>query len=167
MSRSTIPAGILILSMGTAAGAQAPPAKPVGGEPDFKGMFRKTAAAWQTLDPSKAAPFYAKDATLAFFDLAPLKYAGWDDYAAGAAKVFGGFSSIKISLNDDMRAQRRGNMAWATSTAHIDLVNKDGSKTPLDVRWTIIWEKRGNDWLIVHEHASIPLPEPASPTPTR
>jgi hypothetical protein len=36
-------------------------------------------AAWQTLDTAKAAPFYAKDAGLAFYDVAPLKYTGWQE----------------------------------------------------------------------------------------
>jgi len=30
----------------------------------------------------------------------------------------------------------------------------------MDARWTTVWEKRGNNWLIVHDHFSAPLPEP-------
>jgi ketosteroid isomerase-like protein len=162
MTRFTVLAGALFTTIGAGA-LLAPPARGADVGPDFKALFRKTAAAWQTLDPSKAAPLYAKDATLAFFDLAPLKYTGWGEYASGAAEMFSGFSSINITLNDDLQSQRRGNVAWGTTTGRIDVVNKDGSKLPLDVRWTLIWEKRGSDWLIVHEHASTPLAMPAPP----
>jgi ketosteroid isomerase-like protein len=166
MHRSTILAGMLVLSIASGSRAAAPPAKAAGGEPDFKALLRKTASAWETLDPAKAAPFYAKDATLAFFDFAPMKYTGWTDYQAGSVKTFAGFSSLKIQFNDDVRAQRAGNVSWGTGTGHADVVNKDGSKMPLDFRFTCVWEKRGHDWLIVHEHFSVPLPEPP-PAPTR
>jgi ketosteroid isomerase-like protein len=163
MKRLLILAGVL-----AAIGAQAVSAQPAqGAGPDFKALTRKIADAWETMDPAKAAPLYAKDATLAFYDAAPLKYTGWADYASGSATMFAGFSSIKFTLNDDLQTQRRGNVAWATTTARIDVVNKDGSKMPLDVRWTLIWEKRGNDWLVVHEHGSTPLAMPASPAAPR
>jgi ketosteroid isomerase-like protein len=31
------------------------------------------------------------------------------------------------------------------------------------MRHTAIWEKRANDWLIVHEHVSVPSALPAPP----
>ena len=164
MNRSRILAAGLVVSIGPGARVLAQPAP---GAPDFKALLQKTAAAWESLDPTKAAPFYAKDATLAFFDFAPMKYTGWKEYEAGSVKTFSGFSSLKVRFNDDVRAQRAGNVSWGTGTGHADVVSKDGSKMPLDFRFTTVWEKRGNDWLIVHEHYSVPLPEPAPPAPTR
>src|SRR5260370_24819459 len=35
--------------------------------------LEKMFAAWSDLDPAQAAPFYAKDPGLGFFDLAPMK----------------------------------------------------------------------------------------------
>jgi hypothetical protein len=43
---------------------------------DVKGTLEKLFTAWSDLDPAKAAPFYAKDADLTFFDIAPMKYNG-------------------------------------------------------------------------------------------
>jgi ketosteroid isomerase-like protein len=43
------------------------------------------------------------------------------------------------------------------------MVNNDGSRLKIDARWTSVWEKRGDTWLIVHEHFSMPLPEPPPP----
>src|SRR4051812_9092966 len=55
-------------------------------------------AAWSDLNPSKAARFYAKDADLVFFDVAPLKYNGWSEYATGVPTAFAPFSSGKFTL---------------------------------------------------------------------
>lgn len=133
--------------------------------PDFKDMLRKTIDAWETMDPAKAAPFYATDEKdLAFFDVEPLKYTGWGEYAEGTKKVFADFATLKATINPDARVEQKGNLAWATATIHFDAtMKKDGSKMPIDARWTVIWEKKGDKWLIVHEHVSAPLSPPCPP----
>ena len=48
---------------------------------EFGGLIKQYYTAWSTLDPDRAAPLYAKDADLVFFDIAPLKYSGgWQEY---------------------------------------------------------------------------------------
>ena len=97
-----------------------------------------------------------------FYDLAPLKYTGWKEYAAGVPNLLADYTSLKLTLGKDAVAHQRGNLAWATTTWHADSVKKDGSKETLEGRWTVVWEKRGDDWLVVHEHFSVPLgPPPA------
>ncbi len=123
--------------------------------------MQKELDAWETLDPANAAPFYAKEADHVFFDIAPLKYTGWAEYAQGVKKVIADFASLKLTLADDVRTHRQGNLAWATATVTFDTVTKGGAKLTLPTRWTLIWEKRGKDWLIIHEHYSTPLPPPA------
>ena len=114
-------------------------------------------AAWSDLDPSKAAPFYAKDSSLTFFDVTPMKYTGWSEYAAGVPKAFAAYSSGKFSLNDDLQVHLQGKLAWATSTWRGELTKKDGSKEAIEGRYTAVLEKRGQDWLVIHEHMSVPM----------
>ena len=52
------------------------------------------------------------------------------------------------------------NTAISPGPPHGDFVTKEGMNEPLDGRWTVVWEKRGKDWLIVHDHFSAPLPPP-------
>lgn len=130
------------------------------GSRDFKAFMQSTLEAWETLDPTNPAVFYAKETDDVFYDIAPLKYTGWAEYAAGVKKILAGVSSLKFTLGDDVRTHQHGNLAWGTATWHADLVNKNGSKEALDGRWTVVWEKRGKDWLIVHEHVSAPLLAP-------
>ena len=48
----------------------------------------------------------------------------------------------------------------------LDGALKGGSPIHVVIRHTAIWEKRGNDWLIVHEHVSVPSSLPA-PSPSK
>jgi len=125
---------------------------------EIKTVLEKLFAAWSELDPAKAAPFYAKDADLTFFDIAPLKYNGWSEYTEGVPKAFAAYRSGKFTLNDDLRTHRHGNLAWASATWRAELTKKDGSKENPEGRYTAVLEKRGQQWLLIHEHMSLPAP---------
>jgi ketosteroid isomerase-like protein len=113
--------------------------------------------AWcKKLDPKDAAPFYAKGTGHVFYDLAPLKYDGWDEYEKGAAQLLANFKSAKCSVND-VDIHNAGDWAWVTAIVHLDLVGKDDKPEPLDTRWTSIWQRQGGEWLIAHEHVSVPM----------
>ncbi len=139
---------------GAPAKATAPPAY------DFRALIQRLYDAWSDLDPAKAAPFYAKEADHVFFDIAPLKYTGWAQYAEGVPKAFAAYASGKFVLGKDLRVHRDGNLTWATATWRGELLKKDGTKENAEGRYTVVLEKRGDDWLIVHEHMSVPAPPP-------
>jgi len=145
---------LLAMCLAGSAAFAAPPAD------DFKAMMEKALKAWATMDPANAAPFYAKDASLAFYDVMPLKYTGWTEYAAGVQKLVANFRSLAFTMGSDAQTHQSGKTAWTTATVHVDWVSKDGAKEAFDARWTLVWEKRGKDWLIVHEHFSRPEPSP-------
>ena len=149
---------ILALLMSAAAQKKAANSK-AALEAEFKTLIAEYYTAWSTLDPDKAAKFYAKDADLPFFDVAPLKYKNWADYRAGVIKAFTEtMSSGKLTPNSDLKINQRGNVVWTTLTFHLSATPKAGGSMELECRHTAIWEKRGGKWLIVHEHVSAPLP---------
>jgi ketosteroid isomerase-like protein len=113
--------------------------------------------AWATLDPARAAVFYAKDQKLVFYDFLPRKYTGWAAYDKGVREGLRDEKTLSVKVVNDADVHVSGNTAWATATVDVDLALKDGTRVRLDGRWTSIWEKRGNEWLIVHEHTSAPL----------
>jgi len=127
-------------------------------EQELRALVPKIVASWETLDFTKIEPYYAADADLTYFDLAPLKYNNWAEYRAGAQKgLFEPNTSIKLKVNDDLRVHSRGNLAWATFTFGGDITSKQGATTHLDARWTMVLEKRAKGWMVVHEHVSAPL----------
>lgn len=156
---------LVLLAGSTAAAAQAEKkaaaAKP-GAQPayDLRALMQKILDAWGTLDTAKAAPFYAQGPGHVYYDITPMEYKGWAEYAEGVKKVFADYSSAKFTLGKDARVHRHGNLAWGAATWHAELLKKDGSKDTMDGRWTAVWEKRGDDWIIVHDHFSVPLPPP-------
>jgi ketosteroid isomerase-like protein len=130
---------------------------------DFHPLMQQIWDAWGTLNPANTARFYSKDAERTFFDIAPLKYTGWSEYEAGVKKTFADYSSGKFTLSGSSHVVQRPTLAWATATGHGTLTKKSGAKEDLDFRWTVLWEKEGTDWLIIHEHVSVPMGGSAAP----
>ena len=127
-------------------------------EKELRALVPKIVASWETMDFAKIEPYYAADADLSYFDLAPMKYNNWAEYRAGAQKgLFEPNSSIKAKMNDDLRVHSSGKFAWATFTFGADLTSKQGATTHVDGRWTMVLEKRAKGWIVVHEHVSAPL----------
>jgi uncharacterized protein (TIGR02246 family) len=128
-----------------------------GGD-DFNELIKSYYTAWNTLNPDNAASMYAKDADLVFFDIAPLKYSNWQEYSDNFKKnVAPGFTALTLTPNNDVKITRRGDMALTTLTFHLSAKGKDGTAMDFDCRHSIVWEKRGGKWLIIHEHVSKPL----------
>jgi ketosteroid isomerase-like protein len=121
-----------------------------------KAYLQKIWDGWSTLDPANVAQFYAKgDHT--FFDIAPLKYNNWDEYEAGVKKELADYKSAKFTVNDDARLYRAGEYVLSNSTVKADMTTKADKRDLSNFRWTVVFEKQQGNWLIVHEHVSIPM----------
>jgi ketosteroid isomerase-like protein len=129
-------------------------AKSAAGIPD-KAHLQKIWDAWSTLDPANPAPFYASGSHV-YYDIAPLKYASWDEYQKGVVAVLAGFKSAKLTVNDDAQIHTAGPIVWATATVKEDAILKSGKSEMGNFRWTVVFEKQNGKWLIVHEHISEP-----------
>jgi len=140
------------LSLGFAKSAPPKSAPPA---PD-KAYLQKIWDGWSTLDPANTAKFYATGPH-AFFDIAPLKYASWDDYATGAKAVLSGYKSAKFEVNDDAAIHPHGDLVWATATIKEEMTTKAGKVGMGNFRWTVVFENQDGKWMIVHEHVSVPL----------
>ena len=137
--------------------AQKPPKASTGGSVD-KAYLQKIWDGWATLDAAGQKQYYAQGPHV-FFDIAPLKYASWDEYEAGVTKELAGYKApAKFTLNDDLQIHRAGEAYWVTATVASDMTQKTGKREMATFRWTAIFEKQGGKWLIAHEHVSEPLP---------
>jgi ketosteroid isomerase-like protein len=135
--------------------AQTKKAKSPAGAPD-KALLQQIWDAWSTLDPANAAQYYAQGPHV-FFDLAPLKYASWDEYQKGVVAVLADFKTAKLTVNDDAEIHPAGQYVWATATVKEDATMKSGKREMGNFRWTVVFEKQNGKWLIVHEHISAPM----------
>lgn len=124
----------------------------------FRKLIDGYCAAWSSGNPDNAAKFYAKDAGLTFYDLAPFSYNGWNEYDAGMRDLLSSHvDSISLTAEKDLKTTRHGNIAWTTVSMHAVAKLKNGGTIDTPVRYTGIWEKRGKSWVLVHEHLSAPM----------
>lgn len=158
--RSVLASGIIFLVAIAGAAQMKRASAKSAPDGEFKSLIEGYYEAWSSLNVENAAKYYAKDANLIFYDIAPLKYNDWAEYKEGVQKsFFDTISSGKLTPNmNDLKITRRGNIAWTTVTFHLSATPKAGGSMEIDARHTAIWEKRAGRWLIVHEHVSAPLP---------
>ena len=151
--RALLVVALVVITIGLPALAQKKRAD------DFNDLIKRYYTAWNTLNPDNVSFLYAPDADLVFFDIAPLKYSGgWPEYRDNFKKNLApGFSSLTLTPNNDVKIKRSGNLALTTLTFHLLAKQKDGGTLEFDGRHTSVWEKRGGQWLIIHEHVSKPL----------
>jgi ketosteroid isomerase-like protein len=121
-----------------------------------KAYLQKIWDGWATLDPAGQKQYYAQGPHV-FFDIAPLKYATWDEYQTGVTKVLEGYKSAKCTVNDDAQIHKSGDAYWITATVAYEMSQKSGKREMGNFRWTAVFEKHDGKWLIVHEHVSEPL----------
>jgi ketosteroid isomerase-like protein len=150
----------LVVALAGAAQTKASANKAASGEAEFRKLIEEYYTAWSMLNTDAPAKFYAKDADLIFYDIAPMKYNGWQEYHDGVQKYFFDMAtSAKLTPNlNDLKVTVRGDVAWTTVTFRLSSTLKAGGTQELEARHTAIWERRNGHWLIVHEHVSVPLP---------
>jgi ketosteroid isomerase-like protein len=154
MARFLLSVWILCLTL-PGLGQNAPKKMSAAGMPD-KALMQKIWDGWATLDPANTAQFYATGEHT-FFDIAPLKYNSWDEYQQGVKNVLAGYKAATFTVNDDAQIHSAGQTAWGTATVKSDMTEKSGKRDLGAFRWTVVWQKEGGKWLIVHEHVSAPL----------
>ena len=86
-------------TLAAGAAAKKSDAKTSGPTPD-KALLQKLLDGWNTMDPANVAQYY-EQGPHTFFDIAPLKYSSWDEYASGVKKLLADYKTFKLTLNDD------------------------------------------------------------------
>lgn len=143
-------AALLVMAFGPPARADA--------RADIKALEDRFVAAFKAKDVEAIMKMYAPDQTLFVFDvIPPRQYVGaaayrkdWQDFLAS----FDG--PITVELTDlDIAADR--NLAYGHSIQRVTGTDKQGKKLDLTVRVTDVYKKTRGQWLIIHEHVSVPV----------
>ncbi|MCC5621981.1 DUF4440 domain-containing protein [Nostoc sp. CHAB 5715] len=102
----------------------------------------------------RLATFYAMDSDVVIYDsLPPLEgFAGF----AEMRSIYPGLSQLSVSPNQDLQVKllAEGRVAVTAFTSRMAYTFEDGNEFEVSARHTDVWEKRNNQWLIVHEHPS-------------
>ncbi|MBI3476721.1 MAG: nuclear transport factor 2 family protein [Acidobacteria bacterium] len=146
---------MLIACLAMAGFAQKAAKASSGGGVD-RAYLQKIWDGWGAMDAAHQKQFYAQGPHV-FFDIAPLKYGGWDEYQAGVGQALADFKAAKFIVNDDLQIHKSGDAYWITSTVAFDMTHKSGKRDMGQFRWTAVLEKHDGQWLVVHEHVSAPM----------
>jgi len=170
MRNMTVLAGALLV-FGCAGCTQAPPATDAKAAEakaaeaaakdvaDIKAMEDRFIKAAATKDVSAIMAFYVPDASLFVFDVTPPRqYVGADAYRKDWQDLLSLFPGpIDVSISDIDVTAGGGDVAFGHSVQHLGGTMKDGKKMDLTVRLTDGYKRVNGQWLIAHEHVSVPV----------
>ena len=124
----------------------------------IKALEDKFTTAFNAKDTTAIMSLYVPDDSLIVFDAAiPRQYTGaaayakdWNDFWT----MFPGSATFTLS---DLDVTVGGNVAYSHSIQHATMTDKKGKKMDMTVRVTDGYKKINGQWLISHEHVSVPV----------
>lgn len=134
---------------------QAAAAEPTFALPDpnyLEKMTGEMLAAWQIGDVAMLQKYYAPDVTVVSGAYEP-PVQGWANYAAAYQRQRARLQTVRIERRNTF-IQVKGTVAWAIYQWEM---NAETEGAPFGARGhtTLTFEKRGGNWLIVHNHTSL------------
>jgi len=125
---------------------------------DIKALEDRFTAAFKAKDIGAIMACYTPDEAMVVFDVPPpLQYTGatayrkdWTDFFAGSV------GPVEFSLTD-LDVTVGGDVAYGHSIQRVAMTDKKGKKGTMTVRVTDGYKKVNGQWLISHEHVSVPV----------
>jgi uncharacterized protein (TIGR02246 family) len=152
---------LFALAVGCIGCATTPPPVPDTTAQDqaaIKALEDRFVSGFNAKDTNAIMALYVPDQSLIVFDASiPRQYTGaaaytkdWNDFWA----MFPGPAKMDLS---DLDITTGGNVAYGHSIQHATMTDKKGKKMEMTVRVTDGYKKVNGQWLISHEHVSVPV----------
>jgi len=135
------------------------PATDNGAEAQLRALETSLASAFTKKDIDAVMAVYAPGKSLFVFDLVgpPGVYSSWDGYREAWSHFFAMFPGSLYYTISDLEIAVSGDVAYSRSLHHLSGNRADGTPYDITARVTDVYRKIGPKWLIVQEHASLPL----------
>jgi uncharacterized protein (TIGR02246 family) len=161
---------VFLLAAGAVPGQEKTSLIPASEEQKMDVLISEMLAAWQIGDAELMHRYYAED-VIVVSGLYEPPVVGWTNYAAAYRQQRTRITSVRLDRRNTY-LQIRGNVAWASYQWEFQ-AQADGRPATAQGHTTLVLEKRGGRWLIVHNHTSMvgqmqvqePAPEPQPPKP--
>jgi ketosteroid isomerase-like protein len=111
---------------------------------------------WSSMNPDANDPYFKADDKTVLFDSAPMQDIGWSTQKNRLKQVFKNFQYFKMEPNEDLAVHCIGDLGWATTTWKYEIHLKNGKQFNQEGRGTFVLQKQGDNWLVVHDHISVP-----------
>ena len=107
----------------------------------------------QDLDALMA--LYAPD-TVVFDVTPPHRVVGRDQYRRNFERWFAEMPTIEYEAHE-LAVQTGGDVAFCHALGHVQATRSNGERADYWVRVTVGFEKRNGEWLMTHDHVSMPI----------
>ncbi len=131
---------------------------------EFLKLSKRVAALWSEGSVETTGQrlniFYKKDFPVRLYmPWAPHNgFQTWTAFERGLNEYLGlTVKKIILTQHGDLEATQQGDIVWSTATVHFNFEQHDNTQVSADGRQTLIWIRQDNEWVIVHEHLSIPM----------
>ena len=125
---------------------------------DIKALEDRFLTAFKAKDVNAIMACYVPDQSLIVFDVVPPRqYTGAQAYRKDFEDLFAAFPGQLDGTLNDLDITVGGDVAYGHNIQHASLTDKDGKKLELTVRVTDGYKKINGQWLISHEHVSVPV----------
>jgi uncharacterized protein (TIGR02246 family) len=153
MERSTAAVMIAVLMCLAPAAAQ-----PTDDEAKIRALENQFAAAVTAKDLDAIVKVYVPDETLLVFDVVPPRqYVGARAYRKDSEDFLALFKGpLKFEITD-LQITTADPLAYSHSIQRVSGTDAKGQPMDLTVRLTDVYRKINGNWLIVHEHVSVPV----------
>lgn len=127
---------------------------------DDESQIRERLQTWTRLlrakDLDALMALYAPD-TITFDLMPPQQVQGADRYRKNFEGWFAAMPGPIDYEIHDLRIVSGGDVAFCHSLSHIKATRANGEKIDYWVRVTVGFQKRGGQWLMIHDHVSMPF----------
>lgn len=154
---------ILATLMAGIVGCNPPPPPPpvdtsAADQAAIRALEDKFMAAFNAKDANAIMALYSSGDDLVVFDVAPPRqYTGWTAYKKDWEDVFAAYPGPAQFQLTDLAVTVGGDVAYGHSIQSGTFTDKNGKKVSMTVRVTDGYKKVNGQWLIAHEHVSIPV----------
>ena len=124
-----------------------------GAEKDQAALLSIVREMTESMTGAQSTKHWSKDAL--WFDIPPFASRGVQPALKFFDKVFGTFESCKVDILETDTVVN-GSMGIVCTIQRVNVVLKNGGTKLLLVRETDCFEKRDNEWQLIHQHASVP-----------
>lgn len=154
--RSCLAAAAVLVAGCAPSGAR--PAADLRSAAEVRALFEEFNAAWERRDSAFIDRFYAHDSAGTFF-FERRQLTGWPRVDTLYRQMFASAAEGRVhSRFDVLDVGARGNLAWLAANFRLEVVGATGDTTVDEGRQSLVFERRGGRWVVVHRHTSFQAP---------
>jgi uncharacterized protein (TIGR02246 family) len=157
MNRRRVVLNILIVGM-SLCGVLRLSAAHADDQADIKALEQRYVTAVKSKDVKAIMACYVPDESLVVFDVVPPRqYVGAKAYQKDWEDLFAAYPGPADVEMSDLSVMTEGNLGYGHNIQHTTLNDKAGKKTTVILRVSNGYRKVNGQWLISHEHVSVPV----------